>query len=202
MQIDKDELIRRIKAARLVDCSDPEAAVLAIIAEMQEPVTSRHKMKILDTTNGHIHEYGSNPHDSLLISQDGCALHYYNLQCGDGSMFGAYRFVMEDGKIPAESQTADAMYAECYFNIGGFGNSQHKPADWQLALDKCIREDQRPHGKWMKEIIVEEPRKNKRAYARCTECGVRFNHYKFAVLHFDFCPKCGADMRPKEESEK
>ena len=140
MQIDKDELIRRIKAARLVDCSDPEAAVLAIVEEMTEAVYKEEQrrfreMKILDTTNGHIHKYGSDPHDSLAISQDGCALHYYNLQCGEGSMFGTYRFVMEDGKIPAESQTEDAMYAECYFNIGGFGNSEDKPA-WQRVKAK------------------------------------------------------------------
>lgn len=57
----------------------------------------------------------------------------------------------------------------------------------------------RPHGEWMKEIIVEEPRKNKRAYARCTECGVLFNHYKFAVLHFFFCPICGSDMRKENQ---
>ena len=44
----------------------------------------------------------------------------YNLQNGDGSGVGDYRFVCDDDKIPAESQTADAIHAEVYFNIGGF----------------------------------------------------------------------------------
>ena len=77
-------------------------------------------MKILDKQTGQIHKYGSNPHDSLAISEDGRTLSYYNLQNGDGSSLGDYRFVMDDNKIPSESQTADALHAECYFNIGGF----------------------------------------------------------------------------------
>lgn len=103
-------------------------------------------MKILDTTNGNIHEYGSNQHDSLEISSDGRTLTYYNLQCGDGSQFGTYRFVMEDGKIPAESQTEDARYSECYFNIGGF--------------------DKRPHGEWGKYV-----RPINYITRTCLECG-------------------------------
>lgn len=79
-------------------------------------------IKILDLQSGHIHEYGTNSHDSLRISEDGKSLSYCNMQNSDGSMYGDYRFVMDDGKIPAESQTADALHAECFFNIGGFGN--------------------------------------------------------------------------------
>ena len=77
-------------------------------------------MKILDLQSGLVHKYGSNPHDSLAISEDGRTLSYYNLQCGDGSSLGDYRFVMDDNKIPSESKTADALHCECYFNIGGF----------------------------------------------------------------------------------
>lgn len=77
-------------------------------------------MKILDTETGRIHEYGTNGHDSLTVSQDGRTLSYYNLQCGDGSKYGAYLFVCDDGKIPAESRTPDAIHCEVYFNIGGW----------------------------------------------------------------------------------
>jgi len=77
-------------------------------------------MKILDTQTGRIHEYGSNPHDSLYVNNDGRYLTYFNLQNGDGSGVGDYRFVCDDGKIPSESETADAIHAEVYFNIGGF----------------------------------------------------------------------------------
>ena len=77
-------------------------------------------MKILDLQTGNIHEYGDNPHDSLYVSNDGRYLTYYNLQNGDGSGVGDYRFVCDDDKVPAESETADAIHAEVYFNIGGF----------------------------------------------------------------------------------
>lgn len=77
-------------------------------------------MKILDTQTGAIHEYGTNGHDSLHVSQDGRYLTYYNLQNGDGSGVGDYRFVCDDNKVPSESETADARHANVYFNIGGW----------------------------------------------------------------------------------
>lgn len=77
-------------------------------------------MKILDTQTGDIHEYGTDGHDSLYVSRDGRTLSYYNLQNGDGSKYGDYRFVCDDNKIPSESETADARHANVYFNIGGW----------------------------------------------------------------------------------
>lgn len=77
-------------------------------------------MKILDTQTGDIQEYGAGGHDSLRVSQDGRTLSYYNLQNGDGSAYGDYRFVCDDNKIPAESETADARHANVFFNIGGW----------------------------------------------------------------------------------
>lgn len=99
-------------------------------------------MLIKDLQTGTVRKYGSDHHDSLMISQDGMSLSYYNLQCGEGSKYGDYRFVMEDGKVPAESETFDAMYAECYFNIGGFDKEPSektneakikKMTTWELA---------------------------------------------------------------------
>lgn len=77
-------------------------------------------MKILDTQTGTIHEYGTDGHDSLYVSQDGRYLTYYNLQNGDGSGVGDYRFVCDDDKVPYESETADAIHAHVFFNIGGW----------------------------------------------------------------------------------
>ena len=77
-------------------------------------------MLIKDLQSGTVRKYGSDCHDSLAISQDGRTLSYYNLQCGDGSKYGDFRFVMEDGEVPQDSQTPDAMNCECYFNIGVF----------------------------------------------------------------------------------
>lgn len=87
-------------------------------------------MKILDLQTGSIHEYGTNPHDSLYVSNDGRFLTYYNLQNGDGSGVGDYRFVCDDDKVPCESETADAIHAEVYFNIGGFERTDKE----ELAL--------------------------------------------------------------------
>ena len=74
-------------------------------------------MYIKDLVTGEVHEYGQNCHDSLRISQDGTYLTYANLQNGDGSLYGEYRFVIdEEGHTPAE---CDCAY-DAYFNIGGF----------------------------------------------------------------------------------
>ena len=79
-------------------------------------------MLIKDLETGIVREYGKDCHDSLAISPDGRSLSYYNLQCGEGSRYGCFRFVMEDGKVPDDSKTPDAIHAQCYFNIGGFPN--------------------------------------------------------------------------------
>lgn len=80
-------------------------------------------MLIKDLQSNSVFEYGG-CHDSLSISQDGRTLSYYNLQCGEGSKYGDYRFVMEDGKIPAESETADAIHGCSYFDVGGRFNAE------------------------------------------------------------------------------
>lgn len=85
-------------------------------------------MKIKDLHSGRIFEYGD-CHDSLRISYDGRTLSYSNLQNGDGSKYGEYRFVMDDGETPQDSKSIDAMYGECYFNIGGFPNVEQIRAE-------------------------------------------------------------------------
>lgn len=135
-------------------------------------------MKILDTETGRIHEYGTNGHDSLAVSQDGRTLSYYNLQCGDGSKYGAYLFVCDDDKIPAESQTPDAIHCEVYFNIGG----------WR----------ERPKGKWTDES---------QESLKCSACGLRvykpfiggFPTERTKHYWPNYCAFCGADMRKEGE---
>lgn len=93
-------------------------------------------MKILDTQTGDIQEYGADGHDSLRVSQDGRTLSYYNLQNGDGSAYGDYRFVCDDNKVPAESETADARHANVFFNIGGW----HKRPQGDLISREALKE--------------------------------------------------------------
>ena len=126
-------------------------------------------MKILDLQTGNIHEYGTNGHDSLAVSQDGRTLSYYNLQNGDGSDLGDYRFVCDDDKIPAESQTADALHCEVYFNIGGWSGDRKK-GEWKIMSDR--------YGQ----------------YYACSVCGYD-RSYSYT---FNFCPNCGADMRGED----
>ena len=78
-------------------------------------------MYITDTETGITRLYGADHHDSLVKSDDGRCLHYYNLQCGEGSMFGTYVFTDELGRIPKENIDLLKYGAEDYFNIGGFG---------------------------------------------------------------------------------
>lgn len=75
------------------------------------------KTWIKDLQSGNVREYGSDQHDSLMISQDGRTLSYYNMQCGDGSIYGDFRFVTgENGLTPEE----DTEAYDAYFNIGGW----------------------------------------------------------------------------------
>lgn len=83
-------------------------------------------MYIKDMQNGTVRKYGSDHHDSLQISDDGRTLSYENLQNGDGSRYGDYRFVTDkDGFIPSEDEVLIKHGAEAYFNIGGFGDLEH-----------------------------------------------------------------------------
>lgn len=78
-------------------------------------------MKIKDLTTGQIFEYGSNRHHALRISGDGRTLSFENLQNGDGSLFGDYRFIDDSEEvIPSESECSCKHGADSYFNIGGF----------------------------------------------------------------------------------
>ena len=46
------------------------------------------KLFVKDNTTGRVHEVGTNVHDSLWLMDDG-SIHYYNLQCGEGTYGGA-----------------------------------------------------------------------------------------------------------------
>lgn len=77
-------------------------------------------MKIKDLTTGQIFEYGSNRHHALRISADGRTLSFENLQNGDGSKYGEYRFI-DDNEEKTPDEIESEYSGECYFNIGGFG---------------------------------------------------------------------------------
>lgn len=81
-------------------------------------------MWIRDNETGDIREYGKNCHDSLVISQDGKSLSYYNLQNGDGSRGGGYSFVTDErGNTPIEDEELMPYGEEAYANIGGFADA-------------------------------------------------------------------------------
>lgn len=75
------------------------------------------KLYIKDNTNGHVHEYGTNRHDALILQEDG-SLHYENLQNSTGTAFPdeGYSFCRKDGTIPGWDERYDA---EPYVDIGG-----------------------------------------------------------------------------------
>ena len=61
----------------------------------QQATDNVPKLYIQDVVSGRVFEYGGNCHDRLIISEDGRCLTYYNLQNGDGSCVGDYRFYYE-----------------------------------------------------------------------------------------------------------
>lgn len=73
------------------------------------------RLYVKDNNSGVVHEYGTDPHDSLILQEDG-SLHYYHLQCGCGTMFpeDGFSFCLSDGTVP------DAMdQADMYLDVGG-----------------------------------------------------------------------------------
>lgn len=82
-------------------------------------------MKIKDLTTGRIFEYGSDRHHSLRISADGRTLSFENLQNGDGSAYGDYRFIDDcEEDIPEKTECFIKYGADSYFNIGGFAEGK------------------------------------------------------------------------------
>lgn len=130
--------------------------------------TKEVMMWIKDLQGGRVRKYGSDHHDSLRISDDGKTLSYENLQNGDGSRYGDYRFVTdEQGLIPSEDMDYVRHGADAYFNIGGFKNE----AEW---------------------VPLNVNEKNiKRPIFRCSHCGAEF---QTDDMDFDYCPRCGHHM--------
>ena len=75
------------------------------------------RLWIKDNTNGRVHEYGTNKHDSLVLQEDG-SLHYENIQCCAGTKYPeeGYSFCREDGTIP-DINAFDI--GDEYLDIGG-----------------------------------------------------------------------------------
>lgn len=96
-------------------------------------------MFIRDNETNRVRAYGINPHDSLVISQDGSTLSYYNLQNGDGSIGGGYSFTDEDGNIPKEVENLEGLP---FFNIGGFNtvSDDLSVALFDLGYKKAVSE--------------------------------------------------------------
>lgn len=102
------------------------------------------KPYIKDLQSGNIRPYGSNHHDSLLISQDGTYLTYEHLQCGDGSIAGdkensGFVFCDDKGHTPEEDEILCRYGADAYFNIGGW----EEPPKW-IPISERLPEDLEP----------------------------------------------------------
>ena len=61
----------------------------------EEPIKPVIRLWVKDMTNGHVHEVGTDRHDSLLIR--GGKVEYQNLQNGDGTPYG-YKFCNAAGE--------------------------------------------------------------------------------------------------------
>lgn len=128
-------------------------------------------MYIKDMTNGTVRKYGTDHHDSIRISNDGRTLSYANLQNGDGSRYGGYRFCDEDGKIPEEDEVLMKYGADAYVNIGGFDK---KRSYWSW-VDKDKKECR---CKMCEEIfVIDKPER----WKYCPNCGAKMSDYDLLV---------------------
>lgn len=75
------------------------------------------RLFVKDNTSGIVHEYGTSPHDSIVLQDDG-SLHYENLQNCAGTKYldEGYSFCLEDGTVPKWDVTYGV---EPYIDIGG-----------------------------------------------------------------------------------
>ena len=78
------------------------------------------KLYVKDNTTGKIREYVTNPHDSLVLKEDG-SIHYLNLQTCTGTRFPSegYSFCLEDGSDPRESAMCKIYSMEAFLDVGG-----------------------------------------------------------------------------------
>lgn len=87
------------------------------------------RLYVKDSIDGTIHEYGTNPHDSLLLNKDG-SIHYQNIQNSTGTCCPkeGYRFCLKDGTIPDDTEEP----FEAILDIGG----EHQE---KLNFHNCLR---------------------------------------------------------------
>lgn len=99
------------------------------------------RLWVKDNTDGKVHEYGTNKHDSLVLQEDG-SLHYENIQCCVGTKFAeeGYSFCREDGTVP-DTNAVDT--GDEYLDIGGCFFEQQPATDsverTKLKIKKLIK---------------------------------------------------------------
>ena len=91
------------------------------------------KLYIRDNQTGIVHEYGTDPHDALILQEDG-SLHYLNLQscCGTKYPKEGYSFCLKNGAVP------EADEEESYIDIGGernFAYTEKNEIDFDYEAD-------------------------------------------------------------------
>ena len=69
---------------------------------------------------------------------------------------------------------------------------------WELAeaVDMAIEALKRPHGEWTQDFTMDTT-------AICSKCGEKawYKEYRGCVTKSNFCPNCGADMRPRPSKD-
>lgn len=84
------------------------------------------RLFVKDNSDGTVHEYGDNPHDSLELNEDG-SLYYVNLQNCASTRYPkeGYSFCDKNGNTDFECpETGEEIY-----DIGGYETPDWKPVD-------------------------------------------------------------------------
>ena len=70
-------------------------------------------IEVVDKGRGGRHIVGTNSHDALHIDNETGGLHYYNLQCGEGTgEYGSYEFIGEDNEYGPGSEIRFVTFEE------------------------------------------------------------------------------------------
>ena len=78
------------------------------------------KLFVKNNISGQVHEYCTNPHDALVLQEDG-SLRYENMQNCTGTKFPeeGYSFCLKNGDDPRNAEEYIKYGVEPYVDIGG-----------------------------------------------------------------------------------
>lgn len=96
----------------------------------------------------------------------------------------------------------ESLVSEAEYNIERADKLDKKDSEYVFVKDKVALEyaiktiKGRKKGRWL------EDKATWGGWFECSNCGAFFCSTSLYTIDLNYCPKCGADMRPEEEEKK